>query len=124
MDLTDFALTTSGLSGSSVTSVVGGPTIYTAAVSVGSGSGTLRLDVVDDDSIQDAVTNRLGGTGVGNGNFTTGEVYTVVGATAPTGLTATAGNRQVSLAWNPSAGATGYNVKRALVSAGRTPRSL
>lgn len=31
---------------------------------------------------------------------------------APTGLTATAGNAQVTLAWTASAGATSYNVKR------------
>ncbi|MCA1628230.1 MAG: fibronectin type III domain-containing protein, partial [Acidobacteria bacterium] len=37
---------------------------------------------------------------------------------APTGLTATAGNAQVSLAWSASAGATGYNVKRATTSGG------
>lgn len=37
---------------------------------------------------------------------------------APTALTATAGNAQVSLAWTASAGATSYNVKRALTAAG------
>jgi len=37
---------------------------------------------------------------------------------APTGLTATAGNQQVSLSWNASAGATSYNVKRGAASGG------
>jgi hypothetical protein len=37
---------------------------------------------------------------------------------APTGLTATAGNQQVSLAWNASAGATSYNLKRSTTSGG------
>jgi len=37
---------------------------------------------------------------------------------APTGLTATAGNAQASLTWTASAGATGYNVKRATTSGG------
>ena len=37
---------------------------------------------------------------------------------APTGLSATAGNTQVSLTWNVSSGATSYNVKRATVSGG------
>jgi len=37
---------------------------------------------------------------------------------APTGLTATAGNAQVSLSWTASSGATSYNVKRATVSGG------
>jgi glucuronoarabinoxylan endo-1,4-beta-xylanase len=35
---------------------------------------------------------------------------------APTGLTATAGNAQVALSWNASAGATSYNVKRSTTS--------
>ncbi len=37
---------------------------------------------------------------------------------APTGLTATAGNAQVSLSWNASSGATSYTVKRATTSGG------
>ncbi|WP_174818612.1 endo-1,4-beta-xylanase [Paenibacillus kobensis] len=37
---------------------------------------------------------------------------------APTGLTATAGNGSVSLAWTASTGATSYNVKRAATSGG------
>jgi fibronectin type 3 domain-containing protein len=36
----------------------------------------------------------------------------------PTGLTATAGNGQVVLNWNAASGATGYNLKRAIVSGG------
>ncbi len=36
----------------------------------------------------------------------------------PMGLAAVAGNQQVSLTWNASAGATSYNVKRATVSSG------
>jgi fibronectin type 3 domain-containing protein len=37
---------------------------------------------------------------------------------APTGLVATPGNQQVSLAWNASSGATSYNVKRGTASGG------
>ncbi|MGA2430043.1 MAG: glycoside hydrolase family 44 protein [Candidatus Acidiferrum sp.] len=37
---------------------------------------------------------------------------------APTGLTATAGNAQVSLAWTASSGATSYNVKRGTTTGG------
>jgi fibronectin type 3 domain-containing protein len=37
---------------------------------------------------------------------------------APTGVAATAGNAQVGLSWNTSAGATSYTVKRATVSGG------
>ena len=37
---------------------------------------------------------------------------------APAGLTATAGNAQVTLSWAAASGATGYNVKRATTSGG------
>src|SRR5262249_41915704 len=69
--------TTSGLGGASVAAVSGSGSSYTVTVNTGTGDGTLRLDVSDDDSIQDAVGNSLGGTGTGNGDFTAGEVYTV-----------------------------------------------
>ena len=77
VDTTDFALTTSGLVGASVSAVTGSGAVYTVSVSTGSGSGTLRLDLIDDDSILDAVLIPLGGTGAGNGDFTSGEVYTI-----------------------------------------------
>ncbi len=42
-------------------------------------TGTIRLDLVDDDSIvnTDTPPMPLGGSGAGNGNFSSGEVYTV-----------------------------------------------
>jgi hypothetical protein len=76
----DFALANSGLGGTpAITSVTGSGASYTVAASTGSGSGTLGLNLVDDDSIADAATNKLGGTGTsgaGNGGFT-GQLYTV-----------------------------------------------
>ncbi|MGZ9234419.1 MAG: right-handed parallel beta-helix repeat-containing protein, partial [Anaerolineales bacterium] len=75
----DFRLTAStGLIGASITSVtpVSGTT-YTVGVVTSSGDGTLRLDVVDDDSIIDARGQPLGGAGVENGTFAAGEVYTI-----------------------------------------------
>ena len=78
----DFAVAASGVSGASITGVTGSGSSYTVTASSGSGSGSLGLNLVDDDSIQDGATNRLGGTGTGNGNFT-GEVY-AVDRTAPT----------------------------------------
>lgn len=76
VDTSDFALTTTGISGAAITGVSGSGGGYTVSVNLGSGSGTARLDVIDDDSI---VGNGLplGGAGAGNGNFTSGEVYTV-----------------------------------------------
>jgi hypothetical protein len=73
----DFTLVNSGLTNPgpiSVTPVSG--TVYTVSASTGTGSGTLGLNLVDDDTIQDPAGNRLGGTGTGNGNFT-GQVYTI-----------------------------------------------
>lgn len=72
----DFALVaTGGLSGGTVTSVTGSGATRTVTASTGSGSGTLGLNLVDDDTILDTVSNRLGGTGAGNGNAT-GQTYT------------------------------------------------
>ncbi len=50
---------------------------YTVRVNAGTGNGTIRLNVVDNDSITDAAGNPLGGVGVGNGDFTTGESYII-----------------------------------------------
>jgi hypothetical protein len=71
----DFALTTTGVTGASITGVSGSGATRTVTVNTGSGSGTIRLDVVDDDSIQDGSSNPLGG--VGAGSYTGGEVYTI-----------------------------------------------
>jgi hypothetical protein len=83
VDAGDFALAVVGLGGSpAVTNVTGGGDTYTVTASTGTGSGTLGLNLVDNDSITDGVGNKLGGTGAGNGSFT-GEVYTIDRA-APT----------------------------------------
>lgn len=78
VDAADFTITTTGLTGSSINSVGGSGSAYTVMVNVGTGSsGTLRLDLIDDDSILDASLQPLGGFGAGNGSFTAGEVYTI-----------------------------------------------
>jgi len=78
VDASDFALTTSGISGATITSVSGSGNTYTATVNTGSGDGTIRLDIVDDDTIVDEDGNPLGIIGLGNGNFSAGEAYNVV----------------------------------------------
>jgi hypothetical protein len=83
VEIADFSLTTTGVAGANVTSVSGSGTTWMVTASTGSGNGTIRLDVVDDDSIVDVIGNQLGGTGLGNGNFSTGEAYTI-DKTAPT----------------------------------------
>ena len=78
VDTSDFFLTTTGsISGATISGISGSGNTYTATVVTGSGDGTLRLDVTDNDSILDSSGVPLGGTGVGNGNFNTGEVYTI-----------------------------------------------
>lgn len=77
VDATDFALVPSGgVSGASITGVTGSGTTWVVNANTGSGTGTLGLNLVDNDSIVDAGARKLGGTGAGNGNFT-GQVYTV-----------------------------------------------
>lgn len=84
VDTTDFslALGTKAITGAFVDSVAGGPTNYTVTVNTGTGDGTLRLDVVDDDSIVNGVLTPLGGAGAGNGAFASGETY-IIDTTAP-----------------------------------------
>jgi len=79
VDKSDFHLTTTGeINNESITTVQGSGETYTIAVNTGSDNGTLRLDLHDDDSIKDTLGNMLGGTGEGNGDFTSGEEYTVI----------------------------------------------
>ena len=78
VDPSDFFLSTTGsISGAAITVVNGSGYLYTVTANTGTGDGTLRLDVLDNDSIVDAVGLPLAGAGIGNGNFTTGEEYTI-----------------------------------------------
>ena len=77
VDETDFVLTTSGPSGVSIISMSGSGDTYTVTVDTGVGNGSIRLDVVDDDTIGSA-TAPLGGVGAGNGDYTNGEEYYIV----------------------------------------------
>lgn len=80
----DFALHTTGLTGTSIAAVSGSGATYTVTVNTGTGSGTIRLDLLDNDSIRDASNQPLGGSGAGNGNFA-GETYTVTHQVAISG---------------------------------------
>ena len=85
----DFVLSTTGsISGAAITAIdpIAESATYTVTVNTGAGDGTLRLDLIDDDSISDNFIGPvdgmpLGGVGVGNGNFTTGETYTIGNST-------------------------------------------
>lgn len=76
VDLADFNLVASGVSGAYLVGASGSGTTYTITANTGVGAGTLGLNLVDNDSITDALSNKLGGTGAGNGNYS-GEVYTI-----------------------------------------------
>jgi hypothetical protein len=76
VDTSDFSLATTGVTGASITSVSGNNTSYTVTANTGTGSGTIRLKLIDDDTIADSASNKLGGIGVGNGNFN-GQPYSV-----------------------------------------------
>jgi hypothetical protein len=77
VDAGDFAVTASGVTSASVASVTGSGATRTVVLNTGTGSGTMRLDLIDNDSIIDAAGNSLAGTGAGNGNFTTALAYTI-----------------------------------------------
>jgi hypothetical protein len=85
VDSTDFALVQSGgTAGASITDVSGGGATWTVTANTGTGStGSLRLDLVDDDSIA-AGGVALGGAGAGNGNFS-GQSYTLLPSTCTGG---------------------------------------
>ena len=82
VDVSDFAIVaSSGITGASISSVTGSGTTYTVTVNVGGGSGTIGLKLADNDSIIDAASSPLGGTGSGNGTFI-GPSYTIASGVA------------------------------------------
>lgn len=78
VDASDFVLTkTGGITNESLGEITGSGKSYLVTVNTGSGDGTLRLDLVDNDSILDLSSSPLGGLGNGNGTFTAGEAYSI-----------------------------------------------
>ena len=74
----DFTLAaTTKLTGASITDVSGSGRTWTVTVGNYTGNGTLRLDLADDDTIMDAGLDPLGGSGMGNGDFSSGESYMI-----------------------------------------------
>src|SRR5688572_7737251 len=72
VDTTDFSVTSTDTANGAVNTVSAGPSAtYTVNVNNVSGNGTIRLDVLDDDTIIDINSNTL------DGGFTNGEVYTI-----------------------------------------------
>jgi hypothetical protein len=73
----DFLLAAENVSGAAIVEVAGSGAAYTVTVNTGTGDGTLRLDLVDNDSVTDSANIPLGGAGAGNASFTAGETYTI-----------------------------------------------
>ncbi len=67
----DFALTTDGVTGATITNVSGSGSTYTVTVNTGTGYGTLRLDVTTNGHIVDIDSNPLAGS------FDHGQAYTI-----------------------------------------------
>ncbi|KPA10899.1 hypothetical protein MHK_008903 [Candidatus Magnetomorum sp. HK-1] len=63
VDATDFTITTTGTVSGNIASITGSGFSFTVTVDNISGDGTLRLDLLDNDTIMDNVTNLLGGAG-------------------------------------------------------------
>lgn len=78
VDASDFAIDADGPTGGSVVSVEGSGADYTVIIDTGSGTGTVTLTLVDDDSILDDGSNPLGGAGIGNGAYSAGTVVDIV----------------------------------------------
>jgi beta-lactamase superfamily II metal-dependent hydrolase len=93
VDLADFLLASTGITGAAITNVNGSGTGYTVTVSTGTGNGTLRLDVVDNDSIRDISNVPLGGAGTGNGAFSAGESYDILKTAVISGNVGIAGTQ-------------------------------
>lgn len=87
VDVSDFILSTN-IPNAVIDNVSGSGNIYTVSVSSVHTDGTLRLDLVDDDSIISDSLQPLGGVGLGNGNFSNGETY-VIDRTPPTTISIT-----------------------------------
>jgi Ca2+-binding RTX toxin-like protein len=77
VDINDFSLAATGITGATILSVEEDDTSnYIVRVNTGSGNGTLQLNLVDDDSIKNAIDVPLGNVGARNGNFS-GQQYTI-----------------------------------------------
>jgi secreted trypsin-like serine protease len=77
VDASDFDLTGTATAGAIITGVTGTGKTRTVTVSTGANNGTLRLNVLDDDSIKDSNLTPLGGVGAGNGSVSNGPEYVI-----------------------------------------------
>ncbi len=76
VDISDFSLAANSINDAVINNITGSGAEYLVTVSTGTGNGTLRLDLVDDNSITNEAGELLGGENLGDGNFT-GETYII-----------------------------------------------
>ncbi|WP_373536294.1 DUF4347 domain-containing protein [Microcoleus sp.] len=76
VDAADFTLVTNGVTGATIGAITGSGTTYNVPVNTGTLDGTVQLDLVDNNSILNALNAPLGGAALNDGNFK-GQVYTV-----------------------------------------------
>jgi 2',3'-cyclic-nucleotide 2'-phosphodiesterase (5'-nucleotidase family) len=108
VDLADFLLTTTGVTGASITGLSGSGAIYTVTISTGNGNGTLRLDIPATATINDLSGNPLPVP------YTGGETY-IVAKTAPVLIAPLDAeilhNNRPTFDWAPLSGALGYQIQ-------------
>lgn len=79
VDISDFSLNkSSGILNGEIGDVIGTGNEYSILVNNVYGEGIIRLDVIDNDSIRDLSGNPLGGIGIGNGGYFTGQEYQII----------------------------------------------
>jgi large repetitive protein len=76
VDAADFTLVTKGVTGATIGAVTGSGKTYNVAVNTGTLDGTVGLDLVDDNTIINALKAPLGGAALKDGDFK-GQIYTV-----------------------------------------------
>ena len=82
VDNSDFTLAVTGdITGETVSNVSGSGISYVVTATIAGGYGNLQLNLVDNNSILDNLSNPLGGASSGDGDFSNGESYTRVATT-------------------------------------------
>ena len=82
VDASDFIVSTSPSAEAAILSILGSDSAYNVSVALGAGADTVGLVLIDDDTITDMLGHKLGGAGLANGVFVSGETYSI-GSPAP-----------------------------------------